>query len=471
MKSIKYLALCAMLTAGMVFASCGDEEEDDDLTPNNSTEQNNGQNNQNNNGDSGNNNGNGGQTNNNGQSTDNNGNQDSNATSGSLSDFYDKFPVNSYNLADYLDLTNYDKLKALIPAGIYTFSTGDDNPHILAKGTDGSIMLFTNEALSKPTAYIGSTLYYSCFGDDGKNNGYIFYNDQFGERQNYEPAPSSWHFEYDNREKFLEMSLEETSLAYSILNWMLEEMMPVSLTSYIDEVGYKLHSGGKTTLQGVECNYYYVTYEGEYDFLSENAPEKLEEIWLTDNYICLQHSQWDDQYQETRQLSLVNYMPAGTFEENYRTVAKNFNYWGEYSLSETLYSHKKFGDYWLSDEYPDYFNQWLVKYNGKKTSFEVFRRAWVGTDNIVTITITANGATRQEALNYIKEVKKLNLPDVYKDFEDESMIVYNAANEALGDGPLGTVGIYPSYDIIFTEYGDGQTLFTITFDLVRSIIV
>lgn len=470
---MKYLVLCAMLSAGMVFASCGDEEEDDDLTPNNSTEQNNGQNNQNNNGDSGNNNGNGGQTNNNGQTTDDNGNQENNATSGSLADFYDKFPVNLHNMEKYIDATNYDALKALVPAGIYTFAASDDeNPKIFVKGTDGSAMIFYPERLDEETNYIGNILYYNGVGDDGKNSSYMFYNDQFGERKNYEPAPSILHQEYDSRAEMLrpvtnilDLNGSEESKALSIMDWMLEGLFPGARTHLLmDELGCKLHSEGETTLNGIKCNYYYITYEGSLPLYESTAPEKLQEWWLTDDFVCLQYKDWDNQYEQINTFTLISYLPAGTFEENYQTVAKNYNHWGEHKLSETLYSHKKYGDYWLSDEYPASINNWLIKYNGKKSSFEISRRAWVDTDNIVNITIKAYGTTRQEALDYIKEVKELNLPDVYNDAADQQSIHYNAADEDAGK-------IYPSYDIIFTEYGDGQTYFSISFDLVRSISV
>ena len=499
---MKYLVLCAMLSAGIGFTSCGDDEEDDDLSPNNSTEQNNGQNNQNNNG--GNNNGNGGQTNNNGQTTDNNGSQDNNAKPGSLAEFYAKFPISQYSVFQDNVLTSYDKyydqFKALVPAGIYVFSEGNNGKDkiVLGKGTDGSIMVFSMSDLTTKCAFVGSSLYTSSYGDDGKNNAYMFYNDQFGKSMDYKPAPSLCKYEYESREDLLQAVFQKDACRVAkIHDAITTHLIPWFFSDYGDEQ-FTLHSEGKTTLNGIECNYYYVTYNGNGQWImADSAPEKVQEWWLTDDFICLQHYTYEALGGDTW-CNLDRYMPpAGDFEQTYQAINKEFSAHGETTIAEALTSTKKYGNYWVSEAYPDYLNEWLVRYEGPISSFEVGRRAWKGTDQICSITIECTESTADDIKAYIEKVKELNFPDVYEDsqleFEkfqkltpeqraeigltDEMMerlekanttsITYRAAYEALGDLGLGKTGIYPSYEITYSNVVAGFKTVRIVFDLVR----
>ena len=501
MKRTKYLFLCAMIAAGTMIGSCGDDEEDDEVTPDTPSEQNNSQNN---NGGQ-NNNGNGGQNNNGGQTTDNgNGDKpDNNAKPGSLAEFYAKFPMNSSKFYEDKVITSYDKyyeqFRALIPAGIYVFSEKDGKDKIvIGKGTDGSIMKFNMDDLESESGFIGSSLYTQSYGDDGKNTAYMFYNDQFGKSMDYKPAPSLCKYEYESREDLLKQVFQkESSRVAKIQDAITTHLIPWFYSDYSDEQ-FTLHSEGKTTLNGIECNYYYVTYNGDGQWImAENAPEKVQEWWLTDDFVCLQHYTYEALGGDTW-CYLDSYMPAaGDFEQTYQAINKAFSVHGESTIADALTSIKKYGNYWVSEAYPDYLNEWLVRYEGPISSFEVGRRAWKGTDQIVSITIECTESTAEDIKAYIEKVKELNFPDVYEDsqleFEkfqkltpeqraeigltDEMMerlekanttsITYRAAYEALGDLGLGKTGIYPSYEITYSNVVAGFKTVRIVFDLVR----
>ena len=465
MKRTKYMFLCALFAAGTIFGSCFDNEEDDDGISPDPNEQDGGNTNHNNN------NQNGNDDNGNGNSTVND-NDGGNTKSGELAEFYAKMPKMFSYLAN---MNNYDEFKAMVPAGIYVFPDGDDGSRIFAKGTDESLIMFTSTALAHESAYIGNTCYFSSYGDDGKTSAYIFYNDHFNEPR--VKAPTACRYEYETREDMLQPTIGVSTCQLSeMYTELVGNFLPISFTRtdiFEDEEpgAFQLHSEGKTNLNGIECNYYYITYTGTkfVETFGGSIPEKVQEWWFTDNFLCLQMYDWisDDKTQK----KLTKVMPAGTFEENYATISEKFNYWGRTELSDALQCHKKFGNHWLSDEYPEYLDKWLVRYPGEISSFEITRRAWKGIDHICTIKFEVNNPTMEEVTAYIAEVRKLPLPNVYHDVIGSLSADYSAADEELGDGPLGSVGIYPSVEVFFNDFSSigVNSVMTMQLDLVRQL--
>ncbi len=481
MKKISYIALSAFIMAGLTLASCS---KDDDPTPEDNQEQQ-GPDNQNN------------QNNQNNQD-----NPENNTPKGPLAEFYAKLPMSKYSVTKDNVLTSYDKFydefKALVPVGIYLLTDDSGDQFVLGKGNDGSIIVYSKDDLEAECSFTGSSLYTTSYGDDGKNCAYMFYNDKFGQANNYKPAPSLCKYEYESREDLLKLTHHKDACKIAKIHDAITTFFVPWFYSQYGDDNFALHSEGKTELNGIECNYYYVTYEGDGSWImADGAPEKVQEWWVTDDFICLQHYTYEALGGDTW-CKLDSYISfSGNFEQLYKKINKEFSVHGEVALADALSSHKKWGNYWPTGEYPESLNQWLIKYEDNITAFEIGRRAWVGYDNICSITIECDEATADEIKAYIAKVKALNFPDVYEDSQlelekfkqltpeqreqlgitDEMMenlekmnttsISYRAAYEEIGDLGLGKTGIYPSYDIIFSDVVAGFKTVRIVFDLVR----
>ena len=431
MRKLNFLLLCTLFTAAFCFTSC-DQEGDLDSED---QEENNQQN-----------------------QDDDKSNQNS-----EIIEFYNRFPGNDLGVDTATwSIKGYDKLVAAIPAGIYFYTNAAGDEKILAIGTDKSILLFNPAALEKETAYIGNTCWYNCYGDDGKKSGYIFYNDMYGESNDFKPAPTACEYEFESRNDFMKL-MSGTEISYQLMENLKECFAPVN-TSLTYAPGCKVHNGGKTRIAGVECNYYYISYDTPAQAaMGSDVAAKWQEFWVTDNYICLQQVS----FQQDTISMMKSFTNGGDMAYNYEKIAEMFNIHGKYALDETLRCHMKYGNYWLSDEYPEILNDWLVKYDGEISSFEISRRAWMGFDHICTITFTVDDATPDEVRAYIRKVLALNLSnvdsEVDQDVAGKAFIHYSINNADGTPVSLGGVSIYPAYEI---DYIEGTT-FTVTFDLVR----
>jgi len=483
----KYLVMAMCLSATLAFNGCSSDKEDDPIPEEqNQIQGNNEENNQNNNE----------------KETDDGKNPD-------LVDFYSKFPLaGKSSPAEYSVANDYDRIKNLIPTGNYVFTknydTQDAEQYVLSKGSDGSLMIFNMDDLESDASFIGSSLYVESFGDDGKNSMFWIYPDRFGKALNYKPAPTYAQFEYLSRDELIAANAlvsditnnHEKCLA-SMYSLLQDTYAPMITNTYTDKK-FVLKSE-KTELYGVPCTHYSITLApGEQIMLFgqpyEDAPEILQEWWLTDDFICLQLFDWGVAFGWNK-WKMDAFIPGGTMKENYATLTEAYSPLGKCIWDDCLKSHKKTANEWLSDEYPEVLNKWLVKYQHDITSFEVSRRAWVGYDNIVGINIYIKDATPEQAREYIAEVRKLNLATVDEDsdaalqkiidawdslpdeqkalFKNEkhklsdTFIEYKASDWGATDPGLGETEIYPAYEIIYNKLLNVNAGLTIRFSLDR----
>lgn len=378
-----------------------------------------------------------------------------------LADFYDSIPNITYHMdsviSDYV-LIGYDNFVAAIPPGIYLFSNVAGKQKIIAIGTDHSVMSFNPASLEKTTGYEGDNLKCDCYGDDGKNSGFLFYNDRFGAANDYSPAPTVCEYEFGKREDLMLVYKNYPFLLWYLTKEMLSCFSPSRL-DLDDFDGYKSHYGGKTTIKGVECNYYYVTKVNEdLQTDNENLPVKYQELWVTDSFVCLQQV---DSLKDTI-CTMSGFWPSGTFAENYEKITELFSVYGKTKISEALHCHKKYGNCWLSDEYPELINKWLPLYEGNVKTFSVTRRAMMGLDNITNIKVEITGASQDKVRKYIATLKELNKFTSYRSNDKGSFITF------MVDDPNGTkvsvdgVSLYPVLNLSFYD-----STFDIIIDFIR----
>lgn len=304
----------------------------------------------------------------------------------------------------------------------------------------------------------GKKLQYDCYGDDGKNSGYVFYNDRFGAANDYSPAPTVCEYEFEKREDLMIVYNYYPLLMWNITNDILSCFLPSHL-DVKDLKGYKAHNGGKTTLKGVECNYYYVTKENE-DLQTDddNLPVKYQELWVTDSFVCLQQV---DSNKDTI-CTLSGFWQSGTFAENYEKITELFSVYGKTKLSEALHCHKKYGNCWLSDEYPELINKWLPLYEGNVKTFSVTRRAWMGLDNISNITVEIADATQDKVREYIATLKELNKFSSYSTNDRGWMINFGVDDPDDTAVSVDGVSLYP---VIYLAFSNSN--FEIKIDFLR----
>ena len=360
-------------------------------------------------------------------------------------------------ISDYV-YRGYDDFVAAIPPGIYLFSDIEGKQKIFAIGTDHSVMSFNPASLEKTTGYEGKNLQYDCYGDDGKNSGYVFYNDRFGAANDYSPAPTVCEYEFEKREDLMIVYNYYPLLMWNITNDILSCFLPSHL-DVKDLKGYKAHNGGKTTLKGVECNYYYVTKENE-DLQTDddNLPVKYQELWVTDSFVCLQQV---DSNKDTI-CTLSGFWQSGTFAENYEKITELFSVYGKTKFSEALHCHKKYGNCWLSDEYPELINKWLPLYEGNVKTFSVTRRAWMGLDNISNITVEIADATQDKVRKYIATLKELNKFSLYSTNDRGWLITFGVDDPDDTAVSVDGVSLYP---VIYLAFSNSN--FEIKIDFLR----
>lgn len=374
-----------------------------------------------------------------------------------LADFYDTIPNITFSMdsaiSDYV-ISGYDDFVAVIPPGIYLFSNTNGKQKIIAIGTDHSVMSFNPASLEKTTGYE----VYDCYGDDANNSGYVFYNDRFGAANDYCPAPTVCEYELGKREDLMFVSKYYPNVIRNLTKDVRSCFLPSHL-DVDDYEGYKAHYGGKTTIKGVECNYYYVTKVNE-DLQTdeENLPVKYQELWVTDSFVCLQQV---DSLKDTI-CTMSGFWQSGTFADNYEKITELFSVYGKTKISESLHCHKKYGNCWLSDEYPEIISKWLPLYEGNVKTFSVTRRPLMGLDNISNIKVEIAGATQDKVRKYIATLKELNKFTSYRSNDKGSFITF------IVDDPNGTavsvdgVSLYPVINLSFYD-----ATFNINIDFVR----
>ena len=463
----QFLVMAMCLSTALAFNGCS--SKDDDPVPEEQQEnQGNNENNQNNN--------------------EENNNENKNPE---LVEFYSKFPMaGKSSYADYSVANDYERIKNLIPTGNYIFTLNYDtkqaNQYVLSKGSDGSLMIFDVDDLESKSSYIGSSLYVESYGDDGKNSMYWIYPDQFGSSNDNKPAPTYAKFEYLSREKLIAANALVSDITNShekciaTMYSTLQNSFAPFLTNTYTTKQFVLNSE-KTELYGVPCTHYYITLApGEQITLFgqpvEDIPEKLQEWWLTDDFICLQLFDWGVAF-GWEKWKMDGFIQGGTMAENYAKLTEQYSPFGKCNWDDCLVNHKKTANEWLSNEYPESLKNVLIKYNHDITSFEISRRAWLGCDNIVGITIYAKNATPEDVREYIAEVRKLGFTvrddsdidteklqavyDALSDEEKESLfnnkrpeysntyIEFSCDNEDDVDPGIGQTAIYYEYKITY----------------------
>lgn len=484
----KFLVMAMCLSAALAFNGCSSDKEEDPVPEEqNENKEDNEENNQGNNEDNN-------QDNNGENNQNNNDDETDDGKNPELVEFYSKFPMaGKSGYADYSVANDYDRIKNLIPTGNYIFTlyydTKQAKQYVLSKGSDGSLMIFDVDDLESKSSYIGSSLYVESYGDDGKNSMYWIYPDQFGSGNDYKPAPTYAKFEYLSREELIAANAMLSDITNShekclatMFSTLEKTFAPTFTNAYTDKK-FMLNSE-KTDLYGVPCTHYYITLKpGEEITLFgqpvEDIPEILQEWWLTDDFITLQLFDWGIAFGWSK-WKLDGFIKGGTMAENYAALTEAYSPFGKCNWDDCLENHKKTANEWLSDEYPESLNNILIRYQHDISSFEISRRAWLGCDNIVGITIHAKDATPEQAREYIAEVRKLGF-DILEDSDAETekliaaydllsdedkekyfnnkrpemsdtVIEFTCNNENAVDPGIGQTLIYYEYRIIYNGF-------------------
>jgi hypothetical protein len=384
--------------------------------------------------------------------------------------FYNKFPFANVSAMDYYTKQEYyDRMRELIPAGIYIWVNDEGVEIAFCKGTDGSLSLYEIASMQEKSAFIGSNLYVKCRAEDGKCSSYWLYNDHFGKSLDYKPAPSVHHFEYLTREEMFDSDpIHEdnlSKLSFAMFNHFAQHSyLERYFRSKWDPQEYEIESEKEDVL-GIPCTHYTLKQKTD-----AGLSEPLIQYWLTDQYVCIKMLEGGNYSEHT----LLNILPAGTLEENYNTMAKQFSVYPDIKWEELLHSHTKYSNEWLTNEYPASLHPFgLIRYTGEISSFEVNRRAWKGYDNIISIVFTSKVATIDDARAYIQQVKNLPLSNTNEDKEtiedDYIFISYEGSNLDVADPNLGETVCYPDYEISFRKFSGEYPLqeFSVHFDVAR----
>lgn len=385
-------------------------------------------------------------------------------------DFYNKFPLANVNSMDYFHSQEYyDMMRELIPSGIYFWVDDDGEEVAFCKGTDGSLSLYQIASMQEKTAFIGNRLYVKCRAEDGKCSSYWLYNDHFGKSLDYKPAPSVHHFEYLTREDMFDSDpIHEDNLSKfsSVLfnHFTRHGNLERYFHSKWDPREYEIESEKEDVL-GIPCTHYSVKEKTDAGL---SAP--VIQYWLTDQFVCIKMI--EEGNTEIRNIHKI--MPAGTLEENYNTMTKQYSVYPDIKWEGLLRSHKKYANEWLSNEYPATLHPFgLIRYTGEISSFEVNRRAWKDYDNITSIEFTSKVATADDTRGYIQQVKALPLSNTYEDSEtiedDYTYIIYEGSNLDVADPNLGETVCYPDYGISFRKFGGESPFqeFAVSFNVAR----